>query len=66
MDNNQNEGNDFYTKLRAQTEEYLNDYNHFSKKLQDAKEALKFLARHIEDNNEMLTKQGLEPVKFER
>ncbi len=57
---------EFYTQLRQETEVKVASYKDFEKQMQEAKDAMKFLAKQIEANNQMLQLQGLEPVKFDK
>ncbi len=57
---------EFYTQLRQVTETNVQAYTEFALQEKKIKEAMKFIAKQIEANNQMLTLQGLEPVKFER
>ena len=60
------EQQEFYNQLRGETETKVASYQTFAKQLQEARDTMKFLAKQIEANNQMLTLQGLEPVKFEK
>ncbi len=57
---------EFYKELRQETETKVDAYKGFAKQLQETKDAMKFLAKQIGANNQMLNMQELEPVKFER
>ena len=60
------EQQEFYDQLRGETETKVASYQSFAKQLKETKDTMKFLAKQIEANNQMLTLQGLEPVKFEK
>jgi len=57
---------EFFIQLRQETEDKVKAYKDFAKQMQDAKDAMKFLAKQIEANNQMLQLQGLDVVKFEK
>lgn len=57
---------EFYAQLKEETETKVKAYKEFAKQMQDAKDAMKFLAKQIEANNQMLQLQGLDAVKFEK
>ena len=60
------EQQEFYNRLREETETKVASYQTFAKQLKETKDTMKFLAKQIEANNQMITLQGLEPVKFEK
>lgn len=72
-----NKQEEFYAQIKQETEAKVQTYREFMKQIEQLKSHtdksinalktdMKFLAKQIEANNQMLHLQGLEPVKFER
>ena len=57
---------EFYNELRKETEGKIKAYKQFSEDAEEAKKSMKFLAKQIEANNQMLQLQGLDIVKFDK
>jgi len=57
---------EFYAQLKQETEGKIKAYKQFSEDAEEAKKSMKFLAKQIEANNQMLQLQGLDIVKFEK
>ncbi|MDD4876428.1 MAG: hypothetical protein PHQ86_04770 [Dehalococcoidales bacterium] len=68
---------EFYAQLRQETEQKIQTYSEFQEQIDKTKKHaddaitalktdMKFLAKQIEANNQMLQLQGLDTVKFEK
>lgn len=72
-----NKKEEFYAQIRQETESKVIVYKDFQEQidrlnkatkqsLESLKTDMKFVAKQIEANNQMLNLQGLEPVKFDK
>ncbi|GAH33752.1 unnamed protein product [marine sediment metagenome] len=68
---------EFYAQLRQETEFKVGMYKDFQTQIESLKARtqesiktlqidMKFIAKQIESNNQMLNMQGVEPVKFDK
>ncbi len=55
---------EFYEELRKETEGKIKAYKQFSENAEETKKSMKFLAKQIKSNNDLLKDKGQEVVVF--